>query len=345
MRTRRGVVALFVASLASLFLAACGGGSTGASSQTTLTLYSGQHVQTTYALVAKFEKAYPHIRVAVRSGDEDSLDAEIVQEGARSPADVFFTENSPALEYLQQKGLLARVNASTLALTPSKYNSLNGDWVGVSARVSVLIYNPSLIKKSALPSSVLALADPKYRGQLAFAAGETDFQPIVTSVIQAYGKLAALSWLNAIKSNADSHVYPDNETVTNEVNRGVVAFGVIDQYYWYRMRAEIGASKTHSKIAYFAPRNPGYVLDVSGAGILKSSQHQVAAQHFLHFLVSTAGQKIIAHSISYEYPIASGVTTDQPETPFHDLAPYPITIAQLGTGQAAISLLREVQLL
>jgi iron(III) transport system substrate-binding protein len=344
-RTNRWIIALSVASLASLALAACGSGSPSASPQTTLTLYSGQHVQTTDSLVAGFEKAYPHINVAVRSDDEDTFDAEIVQEGSRSPADVFYTENSPALEYLQQKGLLAKVNASTLALTPSKYNSPDGDWVGVSARVSVLIYNPSLIKKSALPSSVLELANPKYQGKLAFAAGETDFQPIVTSVLQAYGKKATLSWLNGIKSNAGSHIYPDNETIADEVNRGAVAFGVVNQYYWYRMQAEIGASNIHSQIAYFAPKNPGYVLDVSGAGILTSSKHQAAAQLFLHFLVSKAGQEIIAHSISYEYPIASGVTTDQPETPFRDLTPYPITIAQLGTGQQAISLLREVQLL
>jgi iron(III) transport system substrate-binding protein len=338
-------VALCAASLTSLALAACGSGSNVASKQTTLTLYNGQHVQTTDSLVAGFEKKYPNITVAVRSDDEDTFDAEIVQEGSRSPADVFYTENSPALEYLQQKGLLAKVDASTLALTPSKYSSPAGDWVGVSARVSVLIYNPSLIKKSALPTSVLELAEPKYQGKLAFAAGETDFQPIVTSVLQAYGKKATLSWLNGVKSNAGSHVYPDNETIADEVNRGAVAFGVVNQYYWYRMQAEIGASNIHSQIAYFAPMNPGYVLDVSGAGILKSSKHQAAAQLFLHYLVSKAGQEIIAHSISYEYPIASGVTTDQPETPFKELTPYPITIAQLGTGQEAISLLREVQLL
>jgi hypothetical protein len=39
------------------------------------------------------------------------------------------------------------------------------------------------------------------------------------------------------------------------------------------------------------------------------------------------------------------VTTAQPETPFQDLKPYPISIAQLGTGAAAIALLNEVQLL
>jgi iron(III) transport system substrate-binding protein len=326
--------------LAAGLLAGCGGLSSGAS----ITLYNGQHVQTTDLLVAGFEKA-TGIKVNVRSDDEDTLADEIVTEGANSPADVVYTENSPALEYLQGKDLLAPVDSATLAHTASMYNSPRGDWVGVSARVSVLIYNPSLISAGELPSKVMQLAEPRYRGKLAFAAGETDFQPIVTSVAHTYGQAAALKWLEAIKANTGSHVYPDNETIADEVNRGAVAFGVVNQYYWYRMRAELGAENIHSKIIYFAPRDPGYVLDVSSAGILKSSTHKAAAQKFLAFLVSRQGQEIIAHSFSFEYPIASGVTTAEPETPFDQLQPNSITIPQLGDGSTAIALLRRAELL
>ncbi|HEY5274092.1 MAG TPA: extracellular solute-binding protein [Acidimicrobiales bacterium] len=345
-RGRRSIGALGAVSVLALSLSACGAKAASQSAaQVTLTLYNGQHVQTTDSLVTGFEAGHPDIKVVVRNNDEDTFDAEIVAEGSRSPADLFYTENSPALEFLQQKGLLAKVDSSTLAKTPSKYNSSQADWLGVSARVSVLIYNPAHITKAELPTSVLQLANPKYKGKLAFAQGETDFQPIVTSVLNAYGKAKTLAWLDGMKANAAGHIYPDNETISDEVNRGVVAFGVVNQYYWYRMRAEIGVSNTHSAIAYFARRDPGYVVDVSGAGILKSSKHQVAAQAFLAFLVSAKGQEIIAHSISFEYPIASAVVTSQPETAFTDLQPYPLTIAQLGTGAAAIALLQEVQLL
>ena len=128
--------------------------------------------------------------------------------------------------------------------------------MGVSARVSVLIYNPSLIKASQLPTSVLQLADPKYKGKLAFAAAgdrlPADRHRRGTSLRPG----GALRWLDGIKANAGAHVYPDNETIADEVNRGAVAFGVVNQYYWYRMRAEIGAANMHAKIAYFAPAIP-----------------------------------------------------------------------------------------
>jgi iron(III) transport system substrate-binding protein len=145
-------------------LAGCGTAS-GTDAQA-ITLYNGQHEQTAGALAAAFEKA-TGITVNIRSDDEDTLADQIVTEGSHSPADVFYTENSPPLESLQAKGLLAKVDSSTLSHTPSKYNSPDGDWVGVSARVSVLIYNPSLISASRLPTHVSQLAEPKYKGKLA----------------------------------------------------------------------------------------------------------------------------------------------------------------------------------
>jgi iron(III) transport system substrate-binding protein len=332
-------------------LAACGSGSGDPAGSGTLTLYSGQHVQTAQSLVAAFEQQ-TGIKVAIRSDDEDVLADQIATEGGNSPADLFYTENSPPLESLQGKGLLSRVDASTLSHVPSQYNSPQGSWVGVSARVSVIVYNPSLIKASQLPTRASQLADAKYQGKLALAPAETDFQPIVTAYAKAYGKAATLTWLSAVKANAAGHVYPDNETIASEVNQGAVAFGVVNQYYWYRMRAEIGAGRMHSLITHFAPRDPGYVVDVSGAAVLKSSKHQAEAQRFLAFLVSKKAQEIIAHpgtgpgeSISFEYPVASGVTTLAPETPFSQLQPYPITIGELGTGATAISLMSQAGLL
>ena len=339
----RTLAALAALGLAAATLSACGTAKSG-SAAGSITLYSGQHEQTTQALVAAFEKQ-SGIQVNVRYDDEDTFSDEIVQEEKHPVADVFYTENSPALEYLQEKGLLSAVSPSTLSQTPSKYDSAQGDWVGVSARVSVLIYNPSMISAAQLPTSVLQLANPKYKNKLAFAAGETDFQPIVTSVASTYGKAEATSWLNGIKANAGSHVYPDNETIADEVNRGAVAFGVVNQYYWYRMQAELGKSNIHSALAYFAPKDPGYVVDVSGAGILKSSKNQADAQKFLAFLVSEPGQEIIKNSISFEYPLDHGVAASSQEPPFSSLQPNAITVADLGDGSTAISLLQQTGLL
>jgi iron(III) transport system substrate-binding protein len=338
----RAVAAGAVAAVA-LPLAGCAQGG-GAASAQSLTVYSGQHVQTTQSLMTAFERE-SGISVSLRSDDEDVLADQIVTEGSHSPADVFYAENSPPLQYLASKGMLAPVDAATLRNTPARYNSPDGKWVGVSARVSVMVYNTRLLARSDLPTSALQLADPKWGGRIGIAGGETDFQPIVTSIAHTYGEHEAVKWLDAVKANAGGHNYPSNETVTSAVNNGQVALGIIDQYYWYRERAQVGAGAMHSAIAPFAPHDVGYVLNVSGAGILTSSTHKKAAQRFLAFLTSVQGQEIIAHSDSFEYPVASGVTTAQPETPFAQLQPNDISIAALGTGAEAIKLLQEAQLL
>src|SRR5580704_4399655 len=350
--TRRSLVKRGTAGLAVLLLAgglaACGSASGASGSAGSITLYSGQHEQTTQSLVTAFEQK-TGIQVNVRYNDEDSFADEIIAEKSHPVADVFYTENSPVLEYLQNQSLLAPVDSSTLAKTPSAYNSPQGDWAGVSARVSVLIYNPSKISESQLPTSVLQLANPRYKGKLAFAAGETDFQPVVTSVARAYGDAKAATWLEGVKQNAASHIVPDNETIADEVNRGQAAFGVINQYYWYRLQDEVGASGMHSQITHFAPHDPGYVIDVSGAAVLKSSKHQAAAQKFVAFLGGKQGQQIIARASgdeqSYEYPLGDGVTTSAPETPFDQLQPTSITVGELGDGSTAIALLRQAGLL
>jgi iron(III) transport system substrate-binding protein len=341
-RVRPALGAALACALGAVVLSGCAQGQ--GAEPGALVVYSGQHVQTTQALVSAFERA-TGISVSLRSDDEDVLADQIVTEGARSPADVFYTENSPPLQYLASKGLLAPVEPATLANTPTRFNSPDGKWVGVSARVSVMVYNTSLLKPGQLPTSAMELAQPKWSGRIAIAGSETDFQPIVTSIAHTYGDAAALRWLEAVKANAGSHAYPSNETVTDRIDRGQVALGLINQYYWYRARAQAGSGGTHSAIAFFAPRDVGYVMNVSGAGVLKSSAHRAEAQRFLAFLTSAQGQQIIAHGDSFEYPVASGVQTAQPLAPFGQLQPNPITVGELGTGAEAIRLLQEAQLL
>jgi iron(III) transport system substrate-binding protein len=189
------------------------------------------------------------------------------------------------------------------------------------------------------------LANPKWKGKLGLAPQETDFQPIITSIVRAHGTAAALAWLRGVKANAASNIYPDNETVTAKVNSGQVEIGLINHYYWYRLRSQSGGSAMHSALHYFAPGDPGYVLNVSGAGVVASSTHKAAAQKFVAFLASAAGQNIIAHSDSFEYPLRPGIAADPAMTPLAQLKPDTSdTVADLGDGSTALSLLQQAQL-
>jgi len=321
-----------------LTLSACGTSSHDA----TLTLYNGQHEQTTAALVAAFTRQ-TGIKVEVRSGDEATLGNQILQEGTASPADVFYTENTPVLEALREHGLLAPVAASTLAAVPARYRSPEGDWVGVSARVSVLVYNTSQVSPSQLPSSILELAQPRWKGKVGFAPSETDFQPLITSITKYDGRAAAERWLRGLQAN--SKTYPDNETVVAQVNNGESAVGLINHYYWFRLRVELGQGGMHSALHYYAAGDPGDLVNVSGAAVLRSSSHEADAQGFLAFLVSRTGQETIAHSDSFEYPLRPGVGAAPGLRPFAELKPAPLTPAELGDGSQPLALEQKLGLL
>jgi iron(III) transport system substrate-binding protein len=336
---------LAVGAAAALAATGCGTSSGSGSGSQTITLYNAQHEQTTDALITAFTKQ-TGIKVKVRSGDEDVLTAQLEQEGSKSPADVFYTENSPWLAQLDQQHLLAPVDAATLQQVPVTDSASTGDWIGVSARVSVLVYNTAKLTASQLPTSILDLADPQWKGKLELAPAETDFWPIVSSVAKTYGHAKALTWLKGLKANAGANnSIPDNEAVVSDVNKGTGDMGLINHYYFYRLQAEIGKTAVHAALSFFAPHDPGYVLDISGAAVLKSSKHEAAAQKFVAFITSAAGQTILANSDSFEYPIGAHVAANPELPPFAQLQPNSFSVADLGTGADAKTLLQEAQLL
>ncbi len=101
----------------------------------------------------------------------------------------------------------------------------------------------------------------------------------------------------------------------------------------------------HSALHYYAPGDPGNLINVSGAAVLRSSPHRANALAFLAFLVSRAGQEVIAHSDSFEYPLRSDVPPAPGLRPLADLHPIAITPAELGDGAGALALEQRLGLL
>jgi iron(III) transport system substrate-binding protein len=341
-----------LAGLCVLSLSACGSsGSSAATSASTasgaslagqsITVYSGQHEQTMDKLVKDFT-AKTGVKVNLRSGDEAELANQLLVEGPASPADVYVAENPPALTMLDGKGRLAKVQKGTLAAVPATDSSAQGDWVGLSAREAAFVYNTGKLTAAQAPTSIKDLASAAWKGKLGIAPSETDFTPVVSLMIKQSGVDVTKTWLQALKDNAK--VYGSNEDLVAAVNRGEVQAGVIDHYYWYRLRDEQGTANTHSAMAYFAKGDPGALVDVSGAAVLSSSKHQAAAQAFLAYLVSKPAQQIIATSESYEYPLLAGVTDTHLTRTLDQSGPV-ASPADLGDGKQALQLMQSVGLL
>ncbi|MBV9289750.1 MAG: extracellular solute-binding protein [Hyphomicrobiales bacterium] len=338
---RLGAVMLRIAALA--VIGALVGIATAPARAATLTLYSAQHDQTVDMLTKAFAKE-TGIDVKVHSGEGPELASELAKEGASSRADVFFTENSPELELLSEKGLLAKVAPATLAAVPAADSGSNGDWVGVLARENVLLFNKGMIKETDLPASLIDLAKPEWKGKIAIAPTDADFLPLVGAVVAMKGRPAALDWLKGMRENAA--VFDDDEGVTAAVERGAAAIGIINNYYWARLRVEKGADRIQSAIHHFAGGDVGGLMNVSGAAVLKASRNQAAAQKFLAFLVSKPAQEMLAKAdITFEYPLTPGVAANPALKPRSELSPPPLTLKQIGDDRDAAQLLREAGLI
>jgi iron(III) transport system substrate-binding protein len=330
------VAAVVMASSAGLLAA-----SRASAQDVTLVLYNAQHASLAEAWANDFT-AKTGIKVAIRSGRDLDMANQIIQEGESSPADVFITENSPGTAIVGNAGLFAKVDPATSAQVPAQYASPNGDWVGIAARTTVFVYNPSLLGADALPTSIMDLAQPQWKDRFGIAPAGADFQAIVSAVLQLKGPEATGAWLNGLKANAK--VFSGNGTIMANANSGEVPGGIIYHYYWYGDRAESGARSSNVELYYFGGKDPGGFISVSGGGVLASSKHPAEAQQFLAYITSQAGQQVLSSSNAMEYSIASGVAPHPSLKPLSELDPPLVDISQL-SAPSVVDLMRAAGLL
>ena len=281
-----------------------------------IVVYNAQHVSLTKAWTEAFTKE-TGIKVTLRNGGDTELGNQIVQEGAASRADVFLTENSPAMALVESAGLFAPLNETTLAQVPANFRPANGHWVGIAARSTVFVYNKVKLPKSQLPASLMDLANPSWKGRWAASPAGADFQAIVGAMLELKGEAATAAWLKGMKENVVP--YKGNGTVLKAVNAGQIEGGVIYHYYRFGDQAKTGENSNNTELHYFRHQDPGAFVSLSGGGVLASSKHQPEAQAFVRWVSGKGGQEILKTGDSYEYAVGVGAASNPRLVPLADL--------------------------
>lgn len=266
-----------------------------------LVVYNAQHDGLGRAWMEAFTKE-TGIKVVVRKGSDMEFANLIIQEGSLTPADVFLTENSPAMALLDDKGLLAPVDKATLDQVPPQYRPADGMWTGIAARSTVFAYDKTKLTEDKLPKSLLDLADPAWNGRWGASPAGADFQAIVGALLQLKGEAATSEWLTALKEGAVP--YKGNSTAMKAVNAGEIEGAVIYHYYWFGDQAKTGENSNNVALHYFKHQDPGAFVSISGGGILKTAKHMKEAQAFLKWITGKNGQAILRDGDSFEYAIA-----------------------------------------
>ncbi|MBE4733332.1 MULTISPECIES: iron ABC transporter substrate-binding protein [Streptomyces] len=338
------ITALLAAGLLLPALAACGSDDKGGSatgSDSALVIYSGRNEKLVEPLLDKLEKAVGS-EVEVRYGDSAELAAQILEEGDRTKAGLFFSQDAGALGALSREGMLAKLPQSSLDEVDASYRGGAGDWVGLSGRVRVIAYNPDEIAEEKVPDSVHDVVKPEWKGKVGFAPTNASFQAFVTGMRVLEGDDATREWLKGLKANGKT--YAHNLATLDGIEAGEVEIGLVNHYYWYERVAEKGEDNVDAKLHFLPGNDPGALINVAGVGILKDSGQTETAQKAVDYLLSKEAQTYFADTTK-EYPLAAGVTsTVEDLPPFDSLESPEIDLGKLESLQETLAMLQDVGL-
>ncbi len=304
-----------------------------------LVVYSGRSENLVAPIIATFAEQ-SGIAVEVRYGGTSELAATILEEGDNSPADVFFAQDAGALGALSKAGRLAPLPAATLALVPADLESLQGDWVGVSGRARVLIYNNTELTPDQLPDDVWGLTDAAWRGRVGWAPTNASFQSFITALRVLEGDARAQEWLEAMLAN-DVQTYDNNGAIVEATAAGEISVGLVNHYYLYRFLAEQGETFA-ARNYYFRTPHAGSMINIAGVGVLNTAKNPEPAAQFVNFLLAQEAQQYFADQ-TFEYPLtADEVTVPEILTPLDEIATPDLDLSDIDDLQGTLALLQSV---
>lgn len=307
----------------------------------TLTVYSGRNER----LVGPLYKAFTEktgIEVKVRYGETPQLAATLEEEGAKTPADVFVAQDAGALGALAKAGRLQPLPKELLAKVDARFRSSEGTWVGLSGRARVVAYNTAKVKPEALPTSILGFTDPAWKGRIGWAPTNGSFQAFVTALRLLKGDVAAKQWLEGIKANAP-RTYKNNAAIVEALGRGEIDVGFVNHYYLYAAKKDKGDALPVAN-HFVAAGDPGALVNVAGAGVLKGTKKAEAAQKLISFLLDAQAQKHFSTE-TFEYPLVPGMEAAAALPPLSKVGSPDLDLSKLEDLRGTLKLLQETGVL
>ena len=300
-----------------------------------LVVYSGRSESLVAPIIEQFAEA-TGVDVQVKYGSTFAIAATLLEEGSNSPADVFFAQDPGGLGAVSS--MLSTLPADVVLKVPEWARAPDGSWVGISGRARVIVYSTELVSEDELPTSVMDLTDPKWKGRIGWPPGNASFRTMITAMRLMWGEDETRQWLLDMQKN-EPGVFPKNTPIVAAAGAGEVAIGLVNHYYLHRFIQESGDD--------FAARNlflnnggPDSLVMVAGAGILGTSENRDNAEAFMRFMLSKVAQQYFAGQ-TFEYPLVEGVNTHRLLPPIDTLNGPDIDLSSLSDLQGTDALLRE----
>ena len=305
-----------------------------------LTIYTSRQPQLLEPIIETFYQE-TGIKVNLLSGNAQELMERIAIEGDESKADIFMTVDAGVLWQAAERDIFAEIDSDILKNNIPEYlRDSNNLWFGLSKRARTIVYSSDQFSDSDF-STYEDLADPKWQGKLCLRTSKKVYnRSLMASMIDAYGFDQAKKIVSGWVSNLATEVFSNDTNALKAVSSGQCGVTIVNTYYLARL---LDDPKYNNLNLFWANQNDrGVHVNISGAGIVKTTKNKINAIKLLEYLSSEDAQDFYA-SANKEYPVLNGALVHDAIRDWGEFSEDGINVSKLGSLQKeAVFLAQEV---
>lgn len=340
MRSTRLTLAGLTGLTLSLALAGCGIFAGSDEEPGDIQVYSARHYDLEDAFVAFEEET--GLKVDFLFAEDADLLQRLEAEGQSSPADLYVTVDAGNLAAADDAGVLAPLDSRPLErAVPAAYRSDDSTWFGLARRERTLVYNPDNVDPADFDAenSYAGLGDPKWQGRLCMRdSSEAYTQSLVAALMDQYGEDEARSIVQGWIDN-DVDVMGNDVLLLEAVDAGTCDVAIVNHYYLPRERQDNPDLKV--ELYWASQEGKGVMENVSGAGVVATSDDKADAQKLLEWLATDGQEEFVGDN--FEFPVNPEVAPDDEIAAYGEFTTMPIDAKAYGELNAdALALLDEL---
>ena len=305
-----------------------------------LTVYTSRQPQLIEPIVEQFTNE-TGIKVNLLSGNAQELMERIDIEGEDSPADIFMTVDAGVLWQAAERDILAKIDSKILNENiPAHLRDSKNEWFGLSKRARTIVFSSDQFKDNDF-STYEDLADPKWKGKLCLRTSKKVYnRSLIASMIDAYGFDKSKEVVSGWVSNLATEVFSNDTNALKAVSSGQCGITIVNTYYLARLLDD--PEYNNLSLFWANQSDRGVHVNISGAGVVKTSKNKKNAVLFLEYMSSNKAQDFYA-SANKEYPVLIGAKIDESIENWGSFSEHTINVSKLGSLQKeAVFLAQEV---
>jgi iron(III) transport system substrate-binding protein len=260
------------------------------------------------------------IDLTIRGGSASELYERLRTEGSKTPADVLITVDAANLWRAKDAGII-------------------DSWEPLTLRARTIMRSTERVGPDDV-TTYEGLGDPRWKGRLCLRSGTSEYNvSFVADRIAKDGRAATERMLRRWMAN-DPKIFGSDTDVLEAIEDGDCDVGLTNSYYLGR---ELADDPDFPVAPVWADQQGrGTHVNLSGLGVVKSSDHPEEARKLIAFLREPAQQEVFAQS-NYEFPAIRGVKPSKEIAQFGTFKRDPIDVEGAGPRlDEALELMDEV---